>query len=226
MANVPNADKLFPVYFKTKTMAILSLSQNEKTQLLQLARETITTCFAPSLSRHHMEDCIKTKWDKYNTLNIPITKEELSCFVTLNSYISGKKQLRGCIGTLEPRKHESLLENIISNSIMAAFHDSRFEPLQKEELKHIQIEISILSTPVPINYQNKHELFEKINGKGVIIQSGYHRATFLPQVWEQLPQPEDFLKHLSRKADIFSEDYLTASYEVYEVYAFEEGNFL
>ena len=206
-------------------MTTFSLSQNKKTRLLQLARDTITSCLVngrrgqkPSTTSH----CLRAQMKKYQTIEIEILKEELSCFVTLNSFENGERQLRGCIGTLEPRKGESLLKNIISNSLMAAFHDSRFEPLQESELNFIKIEISILSKPVSISYKDKTELFKKVSGKGVILQSGYHRATFLPQVWKQLPQPEDFLRHLSRKAGLFSDDYLTASYETYEVYAFEE----
>ncbi len=207
-------------------MTTPALTQEEKLQLLQVARGTIASCFEngfPGRHRHKsMDDCILSQIKKYQTLDISILKEALSCFVTLHSFESGQKQLRGCIGTLEARKGESLLENLISNSLAAAFRDNRFELLQAEELDIIKIEISILSKPVSIHFTNQHELFEKISNKGVILQSGYHRATFLPQVWEQLPKPDEFLKHLFRKAGLFSEDYLSASYQIYEVYAFEE----
>jgi len=207
-------------------MTTLLLTPEEKLQLLQLARGTIASCFENGFPRSHrhnsLNDCIQTQMEKYQILDISILKEVLSCFVTLHSFESEQKQLRGCIGTIEARKGESLLENLISNSLAAAFRDSRFEPLQKDELDIVKIEISILSKPVSIHFTNQHELFEKIRNKGVILQSGYHRATFLPQVWEQLSQPSDFLSHLCRKAGFLSEDYLFASYQIYDVYAFEE----
>lgn len=212
-------------------MAQLHLTESEKKQLLSLSRNALRFCLEnPNFqdSIFHMDrpfsKCKKALIAKYSGLDIPILQEMLTCFVTLYMLEDGSRHLRGCIGTLEARSGETLLENLISNTILAAFSDSRFDPLQETELAGTRIEISILSVPQPITFATREELFDLIQGKGVLLQSGIYRATFLPQVWEQIPKPEDFLTHLARKAGMQYRDYLTASYEIYEVYAFEEEN--
>ena len=202
------------------------LTKQIQSRLLQIARETIALCFDKSMPldpfKANQEDCFRRQLKKYELLNLPLLKESRSCFVTLHTFREGKKTLRGCIGTLEPRKGESLLENLINNSLAAAFNDSRFDPLQAEELDFIKIEISILTRPVSIRFNSPNHLFKQIQNKGVVLQSGYHRATFLPQVWEQVPDPEMFCKHLARKAGLPADGYLSATYQIYEVYSFEE----
>lgn len=207
----------------------LNLTDSEKKQLLSLSRNTLRFCFenfsfqdSKYIGDWPYSSCKKELLAKYSTINIPILQEILTCFVTLFSFEDSKRSLRGCIGTLEARSGETLMENLINNTIMAAFGDSRFAPLRETELTTTQIEISILSAPQPITFETREELFDLIRGKGVFLRSGIYRATFLPQVWEQISKPEDFLLHLARKAGMPSRDYLSAAYDVYEVYAFED----
>ena len=90
------------------------------------------------------------------------------------------------------------------NAINAAFHDPRISPLTAQELDKVDIEVSILTEPKPLAYRDSADLLEKlcVNEDGVIIRKGTKSATFLPQVWEQPPRPEDFLSHLCRKAGL------------------------
>lgn len=117
-------------------------------------------------------------------------------FVTL----SLEGQLRGCIGSLYA--YRPLLEDLISNAKAAAFDDPRFYPLSKEEFLHVSIEVSLLSEPKPLPYTNSADLKSKITAglDGVILQIGGKKATFLPQVWEQLPSFEHFFAQLCQKA--------------------------
>ncbi len=209
--------------------AQLKLTQSEKKILLSISRDVIRSSFEENCNPNYLYEQNDAYYEhkakllaKYATLNIPILQDVISCFVTLYSKEAQSRKLRGCIGTLKARSGETFLENLISNSMMAAFGDSRFEPLEETELNTSLIEISILSKPEPINFNTKEELFRLVEGKGVVLQSGPYRATFLPQVWGQVDRPENFLMHLARKAGISSGDYLNASYQVYEVLAFEE----
>lgn len=207
----------------------LKLTDLEKKQLLLLSRDTLRFCFEKACIQNFRfgknrvySECQENLTAKYSVLNIPVLQENLSCFVTLYKHENDSHKLRGCIGTIEARNRETLMENLIDNSINAAFGDSRFEPIEKAELETIAIEISILSKPERIEFNTKEELFSLIEGKGVVLQLGTHKATFLPQVWEQIDGPENFLLHLSRKAGISVDDYLRASYKIYDVFSFEE----
>ena len=124
--------------------------------------------------------------------------QSLATFVTLK--IDG--QLRGCIGNLEPV--DSLLESVTHNGLHAAFHDHRFSPLKPEEFNRISIDISILSSPEPLDYKDGDDLLARLQPgvDGIILKLGKARATFLPQVWEQLPQPHAFMEHLCLKAGL------------------------
>ena len=141
-------------------------------------------------------------------------------FVTLK--IHG--QLRGCIGNLTAT--ESVLEGIKRNAVNAAFNDPRFSPLTAAELDEAEIEVSILTEPLPLEYRDGQDLIRKlrVNVDGVIIRKGHRSATFLPQVWEQLPRPEDFLSHLCMKAGLSSDAWKGSGLEVltYQVQYFEE----
>ena len=119
-------------------------------------------------------------------------------FVTLK--IEG--QLRGCIGNLEPAG--SIADGIQRNALNAAFHDHRFSPLSEEELDHVHIDISILTPASPLVYSDAADLLKKLRPgiDGIILSHGSAMATFLPQVWEQLPRPEQFLGHLCLKAGL------------------------
>jgi AmmeMemoRadiSam system protein A len=129
----------------------------------------------------------------------PFLNELKGVFVTLT--IDGN--LRGCIGSLIAKR--SLIDDIISNAVSAAFYDHRFKPLSKEEFNKIKIEVSILSTPKHLEYTNMKELKKKLipNKHGVIVQLDGKQATFLPSVWEQLGNDFNiFMTHLFQKAHI------------------------
>lgn len=125
----------------------------------------------------------------------PILLEKRGCFVTLHQ----NNALRGCIGTIEPRT--PLISCVEENAINAAFRDPRFPPLSKDELTKIDIEISVLTVPLCLKFENGEDLKNQLKAgvQGVILSQGYRRSTFLPQVWEQLPQKEVFLEHLCLK---------------------------
>lgn len=143
---------------------------------------------------------------------VPNLTKRAATFVTLN--LDGK--LRGCIGSLIA--HKSLIDDLTSNAYNAAFHDPRFPPLTKEEFENIELEISILSEALEVRYKDFEDLKSKINQgvDGVIIRQDQKQATFLPQVWEQLPDFEDFLSHLFHKAGITDLD-TTVEVFVYQV---------
>lgn len=141
-------------------------------------------------------------------------------FVTLK--IHGK--LRGCIGSLTSA--QTVWDGIERNAVNAAFHDPRFDPLTPKELEQTEIEVSLLTEPRPLEHRGGQDLIQKlrVNVDGVIIRQGHASATFLPQVWEQLPRPEAFLAHLCTKAGLPSDAWQSAELEVqtYQVQYFEE----
>lgn len=119
-------------------------------------------------------------------------------FVTLTKH----GELRGCIGTLEA--HRPLIEDVRENAHAAAFRDPRFAPLRRDEFARVRVEVSVLSAPEPMAIESELEAMARLRPHidGVVLEYGYHRATFLPQVWEQLPAPREFLQHLKRKAGL------------------------
>ncbi len=134
----------------------------------------------------------KKEWiEKY-----PYLKEERACFVTLKI----KGNLRGCIGSILP--HRPLIDDVIANAKAAAFEDPRFSPLTPEEYEEIEVEISLLTIPQKLEYEDKEDLKNKIRPfkDGVILSLGNYQATFLPAVWEELPNFEIFFAHLCMKA--------------------------
>ncbi|MFA6530151.1 MAG: AmmeMemoRadiSam system protein A [Candidatus Micrarchaeia archaeon] len=149
--------------------------------------------------------------------------EDGACFVTL--YIGKKKALRGCIGTLEA--HRPIVMDIVNNAINAAFDDPRFHPVRQEELKDITIEISVLTKPEPLAVKDKDDLLKKLVPKkhGLIIQKGFHRATYLPIVWKEIPKKEDFLNELCQKAGLLPNEWKNTdemTFLTYEAEEFEE----
>ncbi|MHB8534960.1 MAG: AmmeMemoRadiSam system protein A [Sulfuricaulis sp.] len=119
-------------------------------------------------------------------------------FVTLHV----DEKLRGCIGTLEARR--TLVEDVASNAAGAAFHDTRFPALIWPEFERLDIHISILSTPEPIRFTSEQNLLAQLRPRvdGLILEEGFARGTFLPSVWEQVPEPREFLRHLKQKAGL------------------------
>lgn len=125
-------------------------------------------------------------------------KQKCGCFVTLHK----QGELRGCIGIIEPVN--ALIDGIEENARHAAFDDPRFVPLSAEEIDKIKIEISVLTPPQSLEYSDPEDLKHKLEPgiHGVILSKGFRKATFLPQVWDQLPDAEAFLNHLCLKAGL------------------------
>lgn len=123
-------------------------------------------------------------------------------FVTLQI----DERLRGCIGTLEARS--PLVQDVADHAYAAAFKDPRFAPLSKHEFAGLDVHIAVLSPPQPFPVASRSQLFSELRPgiDGLILQCGGQQATFLPAVWESLPQPEDFVAHLLQKAG-FAKDY-------------------
>jgi AmmeMemoRadiSam system protein B/AmmeMemoRadiSam system protein A len=187
------------------------LTKKQGQTLIKLARQTIA-------QRLGVKD---DDWvASADELNDPDLKTARGTFVTLT--MAG--QLRGCIGSLAAT--EPIMENIRKNAVNAAFYDPRFAALKRKDLKDIEIEVSILTDPKPLQYSDAADLLNKItpHQDGVIIRKKTFSATFLPQVWEQLPQPEMFLSHLCRKAGLSSDAWKNSDLKVftYRVQYFHE----
>jgi len=193
-------------------MPQLNLTERDKKFLLKLARESIKYY----LERQDLLTVSAEELKRYS----PTLLEKLATFVTLTEY----EQLRGCIGHLEAI--EPLYQDVIENAVNAAFFDFRFLPLDKKELNLIKIEISILTKPQPLDYQTPEDLINSLrkNIDGVIIKKGPFEATYLPQVWEQIPDKEEFLSSLCVKAGLPSDIWKKEKLEVkiYQVESFKE----
>jgi len=187
----------------------MGLTSEERNTLLKLARETIE-------ARARRRDVPK--------VDLQAAPESLArdgaSFVTLTKAGS----LRGCIGSLEARR--PLILDVQENAISAAFNDPRFPPLSARELAAVQVEVSVLSAPEPLAYAGAEDLIAKLRPDvdGVVIERDWRRATFLPQVWEKLPDPHEFLEHLCLKAGLSSDAYRRPGLDVYtyQVEKFEE----
>jgi AmmeMemoRadiSam system protein A len=128
----------------------------------------------------------------------PWLQEPGACFVTLTQ----NGQLRGCIGSLAA--HRALGEDVRANAVAAALRDPRFPPLTAAELARTRIEVSELSAMQPLAFSSEADALAQLRPQvdGVVLEYGAHRGTFLPQVWEQLPTPKDFMAQLKRKAGL------------------------
>ena len=185
------------------------LSQEERTILLSLARQAI------------LEAVAHKRRTQYDVNDLPPSLQHPGAsFVTLTK----NGNLRGCIGTLEP--YQSLAADVCEHAIAAALQDFRFPPVKQEEIKDINIEISRLTIPVELNYSLPDELLKKITPHvdGVIINDGVHRATFLPQVWEKIPDGATFLGNLCQKMGAASDLWRRKKLQVlvYQVEEFHE----
>ncbi len=128
-------------------------------------------------------------------------KPARATFVTLTQ----NGGLRGCIGSLEA--HRPLGEDVSHNARAAAFSDPRFAPLAAEELAKTRVEVSLLSTPKQLAFADHADLIAQLHPgeDGLILECAGARGTFLPQVWESLPDPEQFVAQLKRKAGLSPE---------------------
>lgn len=150
----------------------------------------------------------------------PDLQRRLGVFVTLKKVGA----LRGCIGSLTGSS--PLLDGVRSNAVNAAFNDPRFPPLTKKELDQIHIEVSVLTEPEPLDYADSSELLSRLRPSvdGVILRWSGASATYLPQVWDQLPDPAAFLTSLCLKAGLPGDTWRrkAVTIETYQVQAFEE----
>ena len=187
------------------------MDAEERKFLLQLARRAIEHYLATG-SRLEIEPSEVPK---------PGLVEKRACFVTLKK----GEELRGCIGSLEA--HQPLFKDVIENALKAAFGDPRFYPLTSGEFEKITISISVLTKPKPFPVKGPGDLLEKlIPGKhGLILQQGVARSTFLPVVWEQLPEKIQFLEHLSTMAGLNPDGWKDprTRFFVYEAEEFSES---
>ncbi len=163
------------------------LNNSQRCQLLQVARQSIQNGLQgkPAL----MPDI---------TLYDEALRSKKASFVTLTIH----NQLRGCIGHLEAI--QALVDDVAENAFSAAFGDSRFSPLTSAEWDETEIHISVLSHARPLTFHSEAELLQQLRPgiDGLILQDGYHRGTFLPSVWEQLPEKSAFLTQLKNKAGL------------------------
>jgi AmmeMemoRadiSam system protein A len=188
-----------------------ALTSEEKRALLKIAREVLN---------QYLKDGTLPKIEPESLS--PVLKENRGCFVTLMK----KGKLRGCIGYLQPKK--PLCDCVIENAINAALHDFRFpEPVSFEELKEINIEISVLTVPKRMELKNRSEILDHLvpGRDGVILRNGRLQATYLPQVWEHFPDKESFLDYLCQKGSMLAGCWKDPSTEIYTYQAevFHEG---
>jgi AmmeMemoRadiSam system protein A len=186
-----------------------ALSHQDKKDLLELARGSILAVIRgqdpPEIDLSDLS---------------PALREQGACFVTLK--LTGR--LRGCVGSLEAEQPLAL--EVQEKAVCAAFKDFRFSPLREQEYPDLRIEISCLTPPEPLIYQKPAELVERLKPgqDGVILSDGARKATFLPQVWEKLPTPEEFLSRLCLKmgarADLWKRK--TMLVKTYQVEKFSE----
>lgn len=188
----------------------LNLTPAERAALLELARRAIRDSYATG----------QTPAVDEATLT-PALLAPRGCFVTLTRH----GELRGCIGNLLP--HEPLFRSVMHNACGAALRDSRFPPVSAGEIPELEIEISVLTEAVPLDYAEPGELLHKLRPgvDGVVLNAGGRTATFLPQVWKKIPDPAEFLNQLARKARLPADAWRdsTATVLTYQAESFEDG---
>jgi uncharacterized protein len=163
------------------------LSTEERSILLRLARQALesSVCHQP-----------------LELLDLNSLPERLrepgATFVTLTE----REMLRGCVGALEA--YQPLAEDVREHAIAAGLEDYRFPPVRPEEIPWVKIEISRLTAPTKLEYDKPEDLLELLRPgvDGVVLRDETRRATFLPQVWEKLPDPHEFLGHLCNKMGV------------------------
>lgn len=130
--------------------------------------------------------------------HLPCLHKDAATFVTLTQNL----QLRGCIGSLQA--YRPLLQDLKANAYAAAFRDPRFSPLLAHELDETEVEVSLLSAMQPLQFRDEQHAWSQLRAgaDGVALEFGSYRSTFLPQVWEQLPEVGDFMARLKQKAGL------------------------
>ncbi len=187
------------------------LTDKQGKQLVQLARATI---------EYELGGKAGPEPD-LSAFNHAAFQEQRGVFVTLHK----REVLRGCIGSLVGV--ESIVDGVQRHAKNAAFHDHRFKPVDRDEAAELDIEVSVLTKPTPLQYQQPLELLELLRPErdGVVLKAkNGARATFLPQVWRQLPDHQAFLSHLCKKAGLSETAWMTEMVEVqvYQVHSFKQ----
>lgn len=186
------------------------LTPEEQTTLLRLAREAL---------EHGVRGRDLPPLD--SSVLTPKLREQGATFVTLTE----GGQLRGCIGALEP--YQPLAQDVRDHAVAAALEDPRFPPVNERELSRIDIEVSRLTRPVPLEYEDANDLLSRLRPHvdGVILRDAFRRATFLPQVWEKIPDGAEFLSNLCYKMGADPELWRRKHLEVliYQVEEFHEA---
>ena len=161
----------------------------DRALLLQLARQSIEEGLVGKRQTPVVDDCSEA------------LRNPGASFVTLKL----DNRLRGCIGSLEA--HRPLVLDVFENAYAAAFRDPRFPGLQVSEFERLDFHISVLSAPQPMVFESEEDLLAQLRPEvdGLVIEEGFRRGTFLPAVWESLPQPEQFLAQLKLKAGLPAE---------------------
>ena len=185
------------------------LTLDEKRLLLRLARQSIqlvtSHCPLPGLNLDEFSQTLR---------------EDGASFVTLTEY----GELRGCIGALEA--YQPLVQDVCEHAAAAALEDYRFQPVRLDEVPQLEIEISRLTPPIPLEYEHPQDLLHLLRPgiDGVVLRDGLLRSTFLPQVWEKVDRPDEFLSHLCLKMgappNLWQRKILTVS--TYQVEEFSE----
>jgi AmmeMemoRadiSam system protein A len=173
----------------------MNLGAEERARLLQLARESI---------RHGLEH------GRPLTAGAEVSgalAQPGACFVSLHL----GAELRGCIGRTEASPR--LVDPLLDNAWAAAFRDPRFEPLRPEELDALSLEVHVLSPMRPLPFTSPDDLYRhlRVGVDGLQVECGGRRGVFLPVMWEQLPEPREFVRQLLRKAAIRDSEPFTAS---------------
>lgn len=178
-----------------------ALTGEQKKKLKALARNVIAS-----------ELGIEKLIDVENEFVDPFYHKERGVFVTLN--LDGR--LRGCIGNTDPIY--PLYEGVMKNAHDAAFGDPRFSPLEVDEFDDLNIEISVLTVPQKVKYSSAKDLLDKLRpGKdGVVIEKERNKATYLPQVWDDIKDKEDFLSSLCMKAGLNPDEWMQGDCDVYK----------
>jgi AmmeMemoRadiSam system protein B/AmmeMemoRadiSam system protein A len=212
---------------KNRVVGYASIAFVDKKEMTSTMKERLSTQDREALlrlARSAIEARLVTGTKVERPRQVSSVLDELrGCFVTLHKH----GQLRGCIGMIQPTC--SLLECVERNAQSAAFDDPRFSRLSADELKEIDVEVSVLSVPEAVGFKDGEDLKCKLkpNVHGVILSRGAHRSTFLPQVWKQLPDKEQFLQHLCQKGGMSPKAWQDpeTKVEVYEAEVFGENDF-
>jgi AmmeMemoRadiSam system protein A len=187
-----------------------NLNETQQRALLDIARRSIE--FGLQSGRALPVDA--ADFDK-------VLRSDAASFVTIHE----RGELRGCIGAL--KAYQPLVADVAEHAYAAAFTDPRFPPVAEAELARLEISISVLGEPEPMHFTSEADLLHQLRPgqDGLILEDGRHRGTFLPSVWESLPEPRDFWRHLKLKASLPADHWSdTLKVSRYTTFSFAESS--